>query len=119
MQDAGGWRLGAAGTQRTGCCQRCHSRWGPSTVVLRGGRTGSSCRRSLQRGDQPARPRAERPGGAARVGQSGPPLFRVEGFPPAKRLTHSYSTPASLGTLSLGPVRRGSVCGRVSALVSM
>lgn len=23
---------------------------------------------------------------------------RVEGFPPAKRLTHSYSTPASLGT---------------------
>lgn len=115
MQIAGGWAPRGPSARAAVSAATAAGDRAPWFCVA--GAPGSSRRRSLQRRGQPARPRAERPGGAVRVGQSGPPLFRVEGFPPAKRLTHCYSTPASLGTLSPGPVRRDSVRGRVSALV--
>lgn len=110
MQVAGGWALRGPSARAAVSAATAAGDRAPWFCVA--GAPGSSRRRSLQRRGQPARPRAERPGGGARVGQSGPPLFRVEGFPPAKRLTHCYSTPASLGTPSPGPVRRDSVRGR-------
>ncbi|XP_076418025.1 uncharacterized protein LOC143270796 [Peromyscus maniculatus bairdii] len=79
------------------------------------GAPGSSRRRSLQRRGQPARQ-----GGASRWGGARGAIRSLSvprgGFPPAELLTYCDSTPASLGTHSPGPVRRDSMCGRVSAL---
>lgn len=104
MRDAGcgaPWRHSARGR-----CQSCHCRWGPSTVVLRGGHA-----RLLPPPFAAAPgPTSEGEGGASRRGGARgairSPWAPSGAFPPEELLTLCDSTPVSLGTHSPGRVRR-------------
>lgn len=101
MRGAGCGMQGTMETTRTGRCQRCHCRWGPSTVVLRGGRAWLLPPPLAAA----TRPTSETEGGASRRdgarGAIKSPWAPGGGFPRKELLTHCDPHPSPWGRTAL------------------